>query len=82
MGHPATPAKRLLRMAEQVRQWLESLEGEDGCGICGIGKHVARCPVPDLRHAREHLLFMAAVPEDSGGAGLQLHLGRATEHPG
>ena len=71
MGHPATPAKRLLRMAEQVRQWLESLEGEDGCGICGIGEHVTKCPVPDLRHAHEHLLFMAAVPETAGGLNLR-----------
>ena len=64
---PATPAKTMVKMAVKVSQWLASLEGPEGCGVCGIGEHVSKCPVPDLRRAHEHLLFMAAVPETAGG---------------
>ena len=59
----AAQQEQLARYARAISQWLSDLEGpDDGCSICGIGPHVERCPVPELRAAEEKLRFMAAVP--------------------
>jgi hypothetical protein len=62
---PAASPEQLSGYAKAIGRILGTLEVEDdglGCGVCGCGGHVPKCPVPALREAQELLSFMADIP--------------------
>jgi hypothetical protein len=66
---PPASTELLEGYARKLRDMARHLDPEDdlGCAICGIGPHVAGCPVPALRTAEAQLRAMAAVATSLGG---------------